>query len=90
MKTFFIFAVLFSSLTWAAPERPTVTRQDPNSSTSSATPKKEEPSSFPCPPQKTRDQKLDDLAKLEGQGESHSTNCPAQGVIKDTPAKTSQ
>lgn len=44
-----------------------------------------EPSALPCIPQKTRGDKLDDLAKLDGQGESHSTNCPAQGAIKEAP-----
>ena len=44
-----------------------------------------EPSAIPCTPQQTRDEKLNDLAKLEGQGESHSTNCPAQGAIKEAP-----
>jgi hypothetical protein len=49
--------------------------------------KNKEPSAMPCGPQKTRDEKLDDLAKLEGEGESHSTNCPAEGAIKDVPGE---
>jgi predicted flap endonuclease-1-like 5' DNA nuclease len=48
---------------------------------------KKEPSALPCPPQKTRADKVDDLAKLEGAGESHSTNCPAQGTIKEAPGE---
>lgn len=46
-----------------------------------------EPSAVPCLPQETRSEKLDDLAKLEGRGESHSTNCPAQGAIKEPPTR---
>lgn len=63
----------------------------PSASSSQATETKQrpenqkEPSAVPCIPQETREEKLDDLAKLEGEGESHSTNCPAQGAIKDMP-----
>lgn len=88
MKTTLVIALLFSSIAFAAPDMErTVSSTSSKSSGKTINEKKQEPSSFPCTPQKTRGDKLNDLAKLEGQGESHSTNCPAQGTIKDETAK---
>ena len=81
-----LLALPLSSATYAAPATQKAAPA-PVRVYDSADSKKQEPSAVPCPPQKTRTEKLDDLAKMEGEGESHSTNCPAQGTIKETPEK---
>lgn len=84
MKTLLATLMLISFSAFAAPNT-----TSPNYSESGTKAvgkdKTNEPSAIPCPPQQTRTEKLDNLAKLEGAGESHSTNCPTQGVIKEAP-----
>lgn len=84
MKSLLVTMIFTSFCALAAPN-PTSPRSSNSSSNAIGKDKIEEPSAIPCTPHETRKEKLNDLAKLDGAGESHSTNCPAQGVIKEAP-----
>ncbi|KYG63968.1 hypothetical protein AZI86_14255 [Bdellovibrio bacteriovorus] len=88
MKTLLATLMLISVSAYAAPQATGPQRTEVLSESGTKAVGKDkvnEPSAIPCPPQETRTDKLDKLAKLEGAGESHSTNCPTQGVIKEAP-----
>ena len=93
MKTALLILLVLPQLSWAAPagtdsaSAKTETKKATVSESGKKTsPSKKDPSAAPCIPQQTHADRVNDLAKLDGTAtDTHSTNCPSDGAIKNHP-----